>query len=325
MDDMHTFYLLKQNILAKYREAFPFYSGSLQGFGNREIAQLIDLVEKDCHERVSEKWVYTHLKPEANQKLPRRDMLDIFCNWTGYGSWEEFVFVEKEQCSVFRQQKAAEGSEQYSVGGGQVAVTDSRSQKRKLTVPITIAAFTIITGMLLAFGVFKGDMKVNICLKDKYTQKPVEADKVSLYMLDGSNKTKLTGKDNCFMLALKNEKATVAIESAYYKADTLTIESGSESLEFDLQPDDYAMMVRAYMNGNVADWKKRRQQLSDIISDDAVIQEVMFDDIGVEFLNKQEYIDKVTTPGIVVKNMEVIEIKYDGGKIISLKFMQKGK
>jgi len=312
MDDMHTFYLLKQNILAKYREAFPFYSGSIQGFGNREIGQLIDLVEKDCHERVSEKWVYTHLKPETNQKLPRRDMLDIFCKWTGYGSWEEFVFNSGN-------------SGQYSVVSDQLEVPVVSIKKRKLAVPMAIVAFTIIMGMLLAFGVFKGDMKVNICLKDKYTQKPVEADKVSLYMLDGSNKTKLTGKDNCFMLTLKNEKATVAIESAYYKADTLTIESGSENLEFDLQPDDYAMMVRAYMNGNVADWKKRRQQLSDIISDDAVIQEVMFDDIGVEFLNKQEYIDKVTTPGIVVKNMEVVEIKYDGGKIISLKFMQKGK
>jgi hypothetical protein len=197
--------------------------------------------------------------------------------------------------------------------------------RKKIVAPIAIAVLTVITGMLLAFGVFKGDTKVNICLKDRYTQKPVEADKVSLFLLENSKKTKLTAKDNCFMLALKNEKAQVAVESAYYKADTLTIEAGSENLEFDLQPDDYAMMVRAYMNGNVADWKKRRQQLSDIISDDAMIQEVMFDDIGVEFLNKQEYIDKVTTPGIVVKNMEVVEIKYDGGKIISLKFMQKGK
>ncbi|MFP9099986.1 hypothetical protein ACLI09_13130 [Flavobacterium sp. RHBU_24] len=312
MDDMHTFYLLKQNILAKYREAFPFYTGSIQGFGNREIAQLIDLVEKDCHERVSEKWVYTHLKPETNQKLPRRDMLDIFCKWTGAGSWEEFVFSKAS-------------SNQPPVVSVQIAAVDSHQGIKKFVAPIAIAALTIITGMLLAFGVFKGAAKVSICLKDKYTQKPVEADKVSLYLLEDSKKTKLTGKDNCFMLALKTEKALVAVESAYYKADTLTIESGNENPEFDLQPDDYAMMVRAYMNGNVADWKKRRQQLSDIISDDAVIQEVMFDDIGVEFLNKQEYIDKVTTPGIVVKNMEVVEIKYDGGKIISLKFMQKGK
>jgi hypothetical protein len=312
MDDMHTFYLLKQNILAKYREAFPFYSGSIQGFGNREIGQLIDLIEKECHERVSEKWVYTHLKPDTNQKLPRRDMLDIFCKWTRAGSWEEFVFSNAN-------------SSQYSVVSSQVAAVDISAKKRKMAVPMAIAALVIITGMLLAFGVFKSAAKVNICLKDKYTQKAIEADKVSLFLLDGSKKTKLTNKDNCFMLTLKTDKALVAIESAYYKADTLSIDSGSESLEFDLQPDDYAMMVRAYMNGNVADWKKRREQLSDIISDDAVIQEVMFDDIGVEFLNKQEYIDKVTTPGIVVKNMEVVEIKYDGGKIISLKFMQKGK
>ena len=92
MDDMHTFYLLKQHILLRYREAFPYYSGNVQHFGNKEIAKLIDLVEKDCHERVSEKWVYTHLKPETNQKLPRRDMLDIFCKWVGYANWEEFVF-----------------------------------------------------------------------------------------------------------------------------------------------------------------------------------------------------------------------------------------
>ena len=84
-------------------------------------------------------------------------------------------------------------------------------------------------------------------------------------------------------------------------------------------------MLRAYMNGNVADWNKRKQQLDDIISDDAVIQEIMFNEIGVEFLDKDEFIAKITTPGTIVKTMEVVEIKYENGKIISLKYMQKEK
>ena len=94
MNNIEPFYLLKQKILEKYRQHYPYFTGRLHDFGNQEIAHLIDLIETECKERVSEKWVYTHLKPVQNEKLPRKDMLNIFSCWVGYSGWEEFIYKQ---------------------------------------------------------------------------------------------------------------------------------------------------------------------------------------------------------------------------------------
>lgn len=307
MDDLHTFYLLKQKILAKYVQGYPYYSGSIHNFGNREIAQLIDLIEKDTHARVSEKWVYTHLKPVENIKLPRKDMLDIFSKWLGYDGWDAFIFQNKKEEIITEAP----------------TLKLLHKQKNKIALYTTTGIFIAIAAIVIGFNT--ADKSIMICLKDKYTQKAIDPGKAMLYELKEGKKRKLPQQGNCFKLTYNN--ATVIAESAYYKADTLHItdDINSNEIEFELQPDDYAMMLRAYMNGNVADWNKRRTQLGMIISNDAVIQEIMFDEIGVEFLNKSEFINKITTPGTMAKNMEVVEIKYEGGKIISLKFIHKGK
>ncbi len=304
---MQAFYILKQAILEKYRAVYPYYTGDIQGFGNREIAQLIDLVERDSHERVSEKWAYTHLKPLENSKLPRRDMLDIFSKWVGYAGWEEFIFKNREE------KQTTENKE----------VTEVKSSPNKAFLFAGIAllgAFTTIGASL--FVVFK-NKGVEVCIKDRYTQKNIDSQKVTLTLLSGGKEEKLTGNEGCYKLKFEGSEARIAVQSAYYKTDTLTVTDDTNHFEFDLQPDDYAMMLRAYMNGNVADWQKRRRQLAEIISEDAVIQEIMFDDIGVEFLNKEEFIAKVTTPVKAIQTLEVVEVEYKNDKIISLKYIQK--
>lgn len=306
MNDIALFYLLKEKILVKYREYYPYHAGTIHSFGNKDIAQLIDLIEKECNERVSEKWVYTHLKPMENEKLPRKDMLDIFCKWTGNGNWDAFVFRHKEDTIP------AQAPEK--------PVKRTRNNKI-IFMAMGIAA--VILGAGIVFTASGGD--VTICLRDRYTQKEVEEGKVTLYVLDKGKKEKLTRKEGCFVLKEHDVEKLVVAESPYYKADTLKIAAGTAQYEFDLQPDDYAMMMRAYMNNNADDWKKRRSQLDAIISDDAVIVEVMFDDIGVEFLNKEEFINKMTTPSKISKAMEIVEIEYSGKKIVSLKYMQKEK
>lgn len=306
MNDIHLFYLLKEKAGAKYREAYPYYTGSLQQFGNREIAQFIDLLEKDCHTRVSEKWIYTHLKPETNSKLPRKDMLDILCQWLGYEGWDEFVHKNQD----------AESKEEI--------ITPKNRTKKKSRLAVSMVLGGILIALCTTLMAVMQKTEITVCYKDKYTQQEVQAAQLSVYLVRNNNRQKISASANCY--SLKANEGLLITESAYYKPDTLKLEGNTENkLEITLQPDDYAMMLRAYMNGNVADWNKRRSQLAGIITDDAMIQEVMFDDIGVEFLNKEEFINKVTVPGTITKNMEVIEVKYRDNKIVSLKFMQKGK
>jgi hypothetical protein len=307
MNDMQAFYALKHAILERYRAEFPFYTGDIQGFGNKEIAQLIDLVEQGCHERVSEKWVYTHLKPLENSKLPRRDMLDIFSRWVGYSSWEEFIF---------RNKKETQDTEIQIIN----TKTTTNSRALMFAAIALLGSFMAIGASLLI--VFKKE-QAEVCIKDRYTQKPIDNEKVTLLLIDNGKPGKLSGKNGCYTFKFKGDTARIAVQSAYYKPDTLTVTSDSSHFEFDLQPDDYAMMLRAYMNGNVGDWQKRRSQLAEIISNDAVIQEIMFNDIGVEFLNKDEFIAKVTTPVKAMQTLEVVEVDYKDKKIISLKYIIK--
>ncbi len=306
MNDIALFYLLKENILVKYREHYPYYTGTLQAFGNKEIAQLIDAIEKECSERVSEKWVYTHLKPLENEKLPRKDTLNIFCKWTGYSNWDEFAFSHKEESTPVREAET---------------LIAQKNNRKTLYIIMGIAA--ILLAAVIGLTASGGD--TTICLKDRYTQKEIEAGKISLSLLTRGKGQKLSRDGNCFLLKDTDGESLVVVESPYYKADTLKIAAGTTHYEFDLQPDDYAMMMRAYMNNNAEDWKKRRSQLDAIISEDAVIEEIMFEDIGVEFLNKEEFINKMTTPSKISKAMEIVEIEYREKKIVSLKYMQKEK
>src|SRR5690606_40682190 len=61
-------------------------------------------METELRESVSEQLIYTHLKPEKNEKLPRKDMLDIFACFAGFSDWNEFSFklneVESEEIPI---------------------------------------------------------------------------------------------------------------------------------------------------------------------------------------------------------------------------------
>lgn len=307
MNDTALFYRLKQEILEKYKERFPYYSGSITQFGTQEIAALLGLIEEECNERVSEKWVYTHLKPEVNERLPRKDMLNIFCRWLGYEGWDEFVYLRKDT--------------EYAAPPPLPEMKTRTKNRIMLYTGIGITA-VVVTIAIAFWGM---DHEVSVCLKDKYTQKEIEHGKVTVHVLENGSKVKARPNGSCYTVKINENRAVLVAESPYYKTDTLKIavDSGAATFEFDLQPDDYAMMLRAYMNADVDDWNRRKAQLAAIISDDAVIQEIMFDDIGVEFLDKEEFINKVTTPSKSVRTMEVVAIEYRGDKIISLKYLQK--
>src|SRR5690606_7038700 len=87
---------LKDEILFEYRKHFPYFTGNWKSFSSADIQNLIGLLENTQKETVSEKWIYTHLKSDQNDKLPRKDMLDIFCRFCGYSGWDEFIFQTPE-------------------------------------------------------------------------------------------------------------------------------------------------------------------------------------------------------------------------------------
>lgn len=304
MDSIDLFYQLKTEILCEYQKAYPFWKGTLQDFGNKEIAQLQDLIEVKTNQRISEKWFYTHIKPLNNTRLPREDMLDILTEWLGYTGWDEFKVRQEE---LFNSNQKKSGLRGKVIAG--------------------ILLFIIVVVAVVVFGggnLWRYSYKVNF--RDQYTQKLIDETNFSIFLIDDRDSLNQQKINKGFLELLHDdEKIQVKVISPYYKDEVFLLMPGNDKTIY-LQPDDYAMMLLVYMNSNLKDWEKRRKQLNEIILEDAEILEVMNEDIGVEFLNKQEFIDKITIPVESTKRMEIIDIKYQGkGKIIGLKFIQKNK
>lgn len=90
-----------------------------------------------------------------------------------------------------------------------------------------------------------------------------------------------------------------------------------------LQTDDYALILQYYTNGNIKDWKKRKQQLTNIIDENAQIYQLFSQSIAIELYTKEDFIRKLTTPTSSLKNIEILDKTFVNGKIVKLKFRIK--
>ncbi|TZF96245.1 hypothetical protein FW781_12515 [Chryseobacterium panacisoli] len=137
----------------------------------------------------------------------------------------------------------------------------------------------------------------------------------------------------CFYYSTKDKNLKMRISAPFYEPLEVnrSLENAPEEEKIELKPDDYKMAVYYFSikdikGGNpdeqVALIKQKRNQLENLISNNAVIYQVYDNDTyGIESLNKQKYITLVTTPTTSLKNLNVIEMKKDNkGKIVSIKF-----
>ncbi|MDQ1857378.1 MULTISPECIES: hypothetical protein [unclassified Chryseobacterium] len=137
----------------------------------------------------------------------------------------------------------------------------------------------------------------------------------------------------CFYYSTKDKNLKMRISAPFYEPLEVNrnLENAPEEEKIELKPDDYKMAVYYFSikdikGGNpdeqVALIKQKRNQLENLISNNAVIYQVYDNDTyGIERLDKQKYITLVTTPTTSLKNLNVIEMKKDiKGKIVSIKF-----
>jgi hypothetical protein len=80
-----------------------------------------------------------------------------------------------------------------------------------------------------------------------------------------------------------------------------------------LHANDYALMIHYFSSMNVGDWQNRRTHLDKIIDDRAMIYQVYNQKraIGMELYNKWEFIDKLTIPSGSLKQIEILDTKFD--------------
>ena len=134
-------------------------------------------------------------------------------------------------------------------------------------------------------------------------------------------------KQGSFALRTDQSKIKLAVKSPYYYADTVDrmLKKFNHNEQIRLRVDSYALMICYFSQTNVEAWQKRRDQLNKIFSDNAMIYQVpdQKNVTGLELFNKWEFIDKLTMPASSLKQIEIIDSRYENGQIAILRFKVK--
>jgi len=291
MTELEQFQELKDKVLLKYQEQYPFFQGTWKTFSSQDIQNLIGLIEVQCKQTISEKWIYTHLKPETNSKIPRKDMLNILSQFVGYSGWDEFTFEEK----VFESKASKE-------------VTKS---KTKFWYTLLVLIFGIAIAVMF-FYKKEAPKSKDIELNNEFTNEKVNSNEVKVYEVNDSVSKPLEVKEGKVQVSNEDKKTKLVIKSPFYKTKTIDLNANgevSESNKIDLKPDDYAMMLKAFMSSDIKDWKTRKEQLDKILSDNLEVMVMLKDNLGAEYFNKTEFSQKLIIPTTSLRKMKIIEIE----------------
>lgn len=298
MTELEQFQRLKKLVLLKYQEQYPFFQGNWKSFSAQDIQNLIASIEENCKQTISEKWIYTHLKPETNEKAPRKDMLNILAQYVGFSGWDEFVFEEMPIAEV-------------------VSVTQKKSVS-KVWLPVLLP---IIGIAIWYFGFNKPEVPKTktIELNNEFTNEKVNSDEVKVVQLEDSVEKTLEVKDGKVQInASENKETKLVIKSPFYRPKTVTINNSTAKppKQVTLTPDDYSMMLKAFMVSDIKNWQTRKEQLNKILSDNLEVIVMLKNNLGAEYYDKNEFSQKLIVPTATVKRMRIIEIKNDANNKI---------
>ena len=299
MTELEKFYELKEKVLLKYQEYYPFFTGNWKVFSSQDIQNLIGLLEEHCKQTISEKWIYTHLKPETNNKIPRKDMLNILSEFVGFSGWDEFVFEEKSE----------------------VKIETKKQKKSKLGLFLVVLSVIVIAVGTVFFQKNDVPETKTIELNNQFTNEKIESDEVKVFQVDDTLKKELEVKDGEVKIVNSSKRKTkLVIQSPFYQPKTIVLHQNGNTNEppktISLEPDDYAMMLKAFMLSDIKDWQTRKVQLNKILADNLEVIVMLKDNLGSEYFNKTEFSQKLIVPTTSIRKMKIIEIKNDANNKI---------
>jgi predicted DNA-binding transcriptional regulator AlpA len=290
MTDLDFFYQLKKSVLEQYQNSYPYFNGSWKSFSAQDILNLIDDIQLITKQSISEKWIYIHLKPETNQKLPRKDMLDILSVYVGKSGWDEFVF------------------------NGNIKENNNNF---KLGFSNKIGILVLVFGVLIAgFFIWKflSKEEQKLEFQNSFTKDSIAKEEVKAYVVEDTVEKQIDINSSTFNI----DKATkVVLKSPFYKPKVITILPNEPIAKVELNPNDYAMMLKAFMKSDIKDWQTRKEQLNKILSDNLEVMVMLQNNLGAEYFNKQEFSQKVILPTASLKKLKIVELKQENDNKIS--------
>jgi hypothetical protein len=284
MNLIDVFHRLKNDVLLTYQKQYPYFEGNWKTFSSQDIQNLIDLIAVQVKQTVSEKWIYTHLKVETNDKLPRKDMLDILSQLVGYSGWDEYVFKWKQE-----------------------VVPNVVQPKRNYNVVFSLGFIGLFLIGFFSYRYLNREEVQTIEVKNAFTEEQINSEEVKVVMIENNVETPIEMVDSKIQITTK-DSAKIVLKSPYYKDKTIVVRK-ENSNAITLQPDDYAMMLKGFMKSDIKDWETRKEQLQKILADDLEVLVMLKNDLGIEYFNKQEFSEKLIVPSVALKRMKVIDIQ----------------
>ena len=303
--DLQTFELLKKKIVERMQQSFPGINPSISEWKGQEIVDFQEELLQGVNAHISEKWFYNHLK-SGKETLPRIDILNLLSKYAGYSNWDDFKFRNT---------------------GNEIAVADLTKRANRYFIYIPMLVLIILGIMFLLFKmVSTKDYKFRFY--DADTREPVTNNIIEVNVLrEGESPVSyLCGPDGSFILKTDKINVRFEVKSPLYQTDTIIriLDKFSREEIVQLRPNNYAMMLQYFSTMNVKDWQRRRDQLNLMIADSAMIYQVFGKEaVGLELYNKWEFINKLTLPSTGLKDIEILDTRYQGDKITLIRFKQK--
>lgn len=307
--DLLLFNLLLEQVSLKFRETYSPQQSIMKDWKGQDIINFQDDLRSKTGSSVSEKWFYTYIKNEP-EKLPRIDILNMLSVYVGCDHWSAF----------------AKANEDYLMPDYSTALKKDTSSSIENVLKILLKVIITIAGMAITYIVLSNkEYDYNFCLKDFYRKEAIKNVPFTIYRINTNQKERIeVNEDGCFSGRSDSKNNTFIIESPYYKNDTLSLNlERLVSRDIYLKPDDYALMLDYYSNGDIKSLKNRRRQLDQLLHKDVIIMELLPYEIGVTIYDKQQFIDKLTTPTQSLKKLLIVDTEYAGEQIKKIKYRIK--
>jgi hypothetical protein len=308
--ELKYFEYLKQALEKKYKEHYPDCALKITDWRQQEIIRFQKLMQEAVKDRISEKWFYTHIKPEKNDKLPRVDTLNLLAEFLGYANWEAF--------------KNGQGQKIESIKDKQGLIPFFK--KNRISIAIIIIVM-IISGIAYSNITFSKTEPYIFCFVNADDKDRIVSENIEITVLHQDQSPEIINCDTnaCFTTETSEEKISFIVKAKYYKPDTIIryLNKKKRTEIIKLKQDDYALMIHLFSTSKIKDWEKQRNHLDKMIAEDAEIYQIDDKERGVEIYNKEEFIDKMTMPLNSLKNIEIVELAYQEGKISMMRFIQR--
>ena len=178
--------------------------------------------------RVSEKWFYTHLKPEKNEKLPRIDLLNLLCRYVGFEGWQDFL-ESQSQNSSSNDIEVKKESETASIEDSETHLNTSISPFSFLNHFSSVKSIAVGLMIVVALVAFLGNAwvlappKYTFCFLDADSGKAIEGQAIEVTFLhEKESPTVLNANEQgCIELKGKMKEVKMVVNSAYYRKDTI--------------------------------------------------------------------------------------------------------